>query len=178
MKKAILGAVLAVLATACGVGQGTVTDQGDDVTASGSGLSWEQFRSTKVYAEPATGVLIADGDTPFFSEKQLREFYEMNVREGQLIVNRVGTADDKWTDTQKLNLTYCVSNNFGSNKAAIVQAMADATGAWEAVANVKYVYVSAQDASCTASNTNVLFDVNPVNVNGQYLARAFFPSQR
>ena len=84
MKKSILGAVLAVLATGCGVGQGTVTDQGDDVTASGSGLSWEQFRTTKVFVEPETGVYIADGDTPFFSEKQLREFYEMKVREGQI----------------------------------------------------------------------------------------------
>jgi hypothetical protein len=43
-------------------------------------------------------------------------------------------------------------------------------------ANVNFVYVPAQDANCTASNANVVFDVNPVNVNGQYLARAFFPN--
>lgn len=177
MKKSILGAVVAVLATACGVSQGTVTDQGEDVTASGSGLTWEAFRTTKVFQEPETGIFIADGDTVFANEKQLREFYELNVREGQLIVNRIGSADDKWNDTQKLNLTYCVSNSFGSNKAAAVQAMQQATAAWAAVANVKYIYNSAQDGSCTASNNNVLFNVAPVNVNGQYLARAFFPSE-
>ena len=108
MKNAIVGAVLAVVATGCGLGQGTVSDQGEDVTASGSGLTWEQFRTAKVFVEPDTGIFIADHDTPFVSEKQLREFYEMNVRDGALIVNRIGSADDKWTRRQKLNLTYCV----------------------------------------------------------------------
>ncbi|MGV3623047.1 MAG: peptidase M10, partial [Archangium sp.] len=175
MKKSILGAVLAVF-TACGVGEGRITDQGEDVTQSGSGLTWEQFRNTKVFVEPETGLFIADGDTLFESEKLLREFYDENVREGQLIVNRVGSADDKWSNTAKLNISYCVSNSFGTRKATVVQTMAEATGAWEAAANVKFVYVAAQDANCTASNSNVVFDVNPVNVNGQYLARAFFPS--
>lgn len=175
MKKSILGAALAIF-TACGVGEGRVSDLGDDTTKSGSGLTWEAFRDQKVFVEPDTGFFIADGDTLFESEKQLREFYELNVREGQLIVNRVGSADDKWSDTAKLNLSYCVSSSFGTRKAQVVQAMAEATGAWEAAANVKFVYASAQDANCTASNGNVVFDVNPVNVNGQYLARAFFPS--
>ena len=175
MKQAIVAAVVAVLTTGCGLGQGTVSDQGDETTT-GSGLTWEQFRDTRAYVEPGTGFFIADHDTLFVNEKQLREFYEMNVREGQLIVNRIGSADDKWNATQKLNLTYCVSNSFGANKAAVVSAMAGATAAWKAVADIAFVYVPAQDASCTASNNNVMFDVNPVNVNGQYLARSFFPA--
>lgn len=177
MKNAIVGAVLAVLATGCGLGQGTVSDQGEDVKVSGSGLTWEQFRYGKVFVEPDTGLFIADHDTPFSSEKQLREFYELNVREGQLIVNRIGTADDKWSATAKLNISYCISNTFNGNKAQVIQAMADATGAWAAVANIKFAYVPAQDASCTASNNNVVFNVAPVNVNGQYLARSFFPAE-
>jgi len=158
----------------CGLNDSSVTEQGPDSTASG-GLSWTEFL-TRVAVEPGSGVYIADGDTPLVNLKQLKEFYELNVREGQLIVNRVGSADDRWSDTQKLNLTYCISGSFGSNKAAVVQAMAGATAAWKGVANVQFVYLSAQDANCTASNTNVLFDVNPVNVNGQYIARSFFPS--
>ena len=94
MKQAILGSMVAVLVAGCGLSQGTVSDQGEEVLATGSGLTWEQFRTTKVFAEPETGVFIADGDTQFASEKLLREFYEMNVREGQLIVNRIGSADD------------------------------------------------------------------------------------
>jgi hypothetical protein len=176
MKKSILGAVLLAVTTACGVGTGKIGGA-DEENTTGSGLTYEQFRAQYVHVEADTGVFIADGDTPFFSEKQLREFYEMNVRDGQLIVNRIGSADDKWNDTQKLNLTYCVSNSFGANKAAVVQAMAQAGNAWAAVANIKYVYVSAQDANCTASNANVVFDVRPVNANGSYLARAFFPAE-
>jgi hypothetical protein len=55
--------------------------------------------------------------------------------------------------------------------------MQAATGVWEAVADVKYTYAAAQDTNCTANNSQVVFDVRPVNVNGQYLARAFFPNE-
>ncbi|NVJ07236.1 pre-peptidase C-terminal domain-containing protein [Myxococcus sp. AM001] len=140
----------------------------------GQGMSWEEFLA-QVYQEPETGIFIADGDTTFATEKHLREFYDNNVKNGQLIVHRVGGADAKWSDTQKLNLTYCVSTTFGSNYNRMVQAMASATGTWEAAGHVKFVHVSAQDSNCTASNNNVLFDVRPVNAGGQYLARAFFP---
>ncbi len=176
MKHAAMGAAMMVVAmTGCGVAEGTVTDQPADVLATGTGLTFEQFRARHVFVEPESGFFIADGDTPFFSEKQLREFYELNVRDGQLIVNRVGSADDKWSATQRKNLSYCVSNTFGTRKALVVQLMAAAAASWEAVADVKFVYVPAQDASCTASNQNVLFDVRP-STSGSYLARAFFPS--
>jgi len=156
-------------AAACGGGE-------DQATLAAQGMTWEEFLGV-VYQEPDTGVYIADGDTPFADIKQLREFYELNVRDGELIVHQSGGVDVKWSDTQKLNLTYCVSTSFGGNYSAVVTAMASATAAWEGVANVNFVYVSAQDSSCTSSNANVLFDVNPVNSGGQYLARAFFPDQ-
>jgi hypothetical protein len=139
-----------------------------------AGMSYEEFL-TRVYKEPDTDVYIVNGDEAIEGERKLRAFYEANFQPGALIVHRVGGADAKWSDAQKVNLTYCISNNFGTNKTAVVNAMASAAAAWAAVANVKYIYNSAQDASCTASNNNVLFDVNPVNANGQYLARAFFP---
>jgi len=140
------------------------------------GMTWEEFLE-HVYQEPDTGVYIADGDTPFADIKQLREFYELHVRDGELIVHQSGGVDVKWSDTQKLNLTYCVSTSFGGNYDTVVAAMTSAATAWEAVANVNFVHVSAQDSSCTSSNASVLFDVNPVNAGGQYLARAFFPDQ-
>jgi hypothetical protein len=37
--------------------------------------------------------------------------------------------------------------------------------------------VSQQDATCNASNASVVFDVRPVDVDGDYLARAFFPKE-
>jgi hypothetical protein len=69
-----------------------------------------------------------------------------------------------------------VSNNFGSRHANVVEQMTSATGEWEKVAAVDFIHDPAQDASCTAANASVVFDVRPVN-NGGYLARAFFPNE-
>ncbi|WNG49990.1 matrixin family metalloprotease [Archangium minus] len=155
-------------AVGCGGAEGL-----SDAEPVGQALSWEEFRA-QVYQDPE-GVFIVNGDTPLHNEKLLREFYEQYVKAGQLIVHAPGGTDAKWNDTQKLNLTYCVSTTFGSNYDKVVQDMAAAAGAWEAVAKIKFVYLSAEDANCTASNPNVLFDVRPVNTGGQYVARAFFP---
>lgn len=175
MKRIILGVLVTVLA-GCGSAEAVVGDLGQDTRISGTGMSWEQFLS-QARVNPVTGAFIVDGDTTFASEKLLREFYEMNVMEGQLIVNRVGSADDKWSDAKKLALTYCVSNAFPSaRKTTVINAMAQATAAWEAAANVNFEYVAAQDGNCTNSNNNVVFNVSPINVNGEYLAAAFFPS--
>ncbi|WP_152622707.1 M57 family metalloprotease, partial [Archangium violaceum] len=147
--------------------------RGEDVGTTAPGF--EEFAAT-VFQEPESGAYIVDGDVALESREQLREFYERYVRQGALIVHRVGSADAKWDDTQKLNLTYCVSTAFGSRYGTVVQAMADAARAWERAARVDFIHVSSQDGACNASNGNVVFDVNPVNVNGQYLARAFFPN--
>jgi len=136
--------------------------------------SFEAFEAA-TYREKDTGIYIVDGDTPIDDIKKLEEFYEIYVREGALAVLRTGGQDAKWNDTKKLNLTYCVSTTFGSRHSTVVQAMADATSAWQAAANVKYIYVPAQDGSCTAQNTNVVFDVRPTNSGGNYIARSFFP---
>ncbi|WP_194869590.1 M57 family metalloprotease [Myxococcus sp. AB025B] len=169
----IVGALagLALLA-GCG-GENTTPPPSEEVS---QGMSWEEFLAG-VYQEPDTGIFIADGDTPFATEKHLREFYENNVRNGQLIVHTAGGVDAAWNATQKKNITYCVSTtSFGTRYNTAVAAMKSAAEAWEAVANVDFVHVVAQDTNCTASNQNVVFDVRIVNSGNQYLARAFFPN--
>ncbi|WP_426756880.1 M57 family metalloprotease [Myxococcus sp. Y35] len=165
---------LALLA-GCGGNDGTTPAPEENLS---QGMSWEEFLS-KVYQEPESGLFIADGDTPFRSEKHLREFYENNVKNGQLIVHQDGGQDAKWDETQRMNLTYCVSTTFGNNYTRMVNAMNSATAAWEAAAEgkVNFIHVTAQDANCNASNNNVLFDVSPINAGGQYVARAFFPGE-
>jgi hypothetical protein len=149
----------------------------EQIGETGPDVTWEEFRA-QAYKEPfENGVYIVNGDEPLQNEKQLREFYDYLYTDNELIVNRVGGTDDKWSNTAKLNITYCVSNTFNNNKATVVNAMNAATGQWEAAANVNFVYRSEFDASCTASQSGVVFDVRPVNSGGQYLARAFFPSQ-
>jgi serine protease len=147
-----------------------------DELSSTANVSFEEFRALTYHEDFEGGVYIVDGDTPVIDDKALYEFWE-SQQQGALIVNRVGQSDDRWSDAQKTNLTYCISNNFNSWKPSVVDAMKRATETigWETMANVNFTYVPAQDANCTTSNPNVVFAVKMVS--GQpYLARAFFPS--
>ena len=146
--------------------------------------SFAEFEQS-VYKEPFPGgKYIVNGDIAIADRKQLEEFFEARIKRdppetapGQLVVHQAGGQDAVWNSTQKKQLTYCVSSTFGSRYQRVVADMQAATVAWEQVANVDYVHVASQDASCTASNANVVFDVRPVNVSGEYLARAFFPNE-
>jgi serine protease len=145
--------------------------------------TFEEFERS-VYKDPFPGgKYIVNGDIAISDRKHLQEFFETSIKReppqtqpGQLIVQHSG-VDAVWNSTQKKQITYCVSTTFGARRASVVSAMQAATGAWSQVADVAYVYVASQDTTCTPSNANVVFDVNPVNVNGQYLARAFFPNE-
>lgn len=181
MMKRILSAVLvmSVPLVGCGGGSQTITTNEGDSRSSQAGMTWSEFRS-RVAQEPDTGLFIVDGDVPVSGEENLRAFYEANVASGQLIIHQMNQVDQKWNDTEKMTLTYCVSKKFDgflfSDKyAQAVKAMADATAAWEAVTNVKYIHKVEEDDNCTAKNNNVVFDVRPGYVFGMYLARAFFP---
>ncbi|MDI1479130.1 M57 family metalloprotease [Polyangium sp. y55x31] len=176
MKK--LGLVYGLLALSAALATGCVAETGEpgDVeNVDSTGMSWEEFKAN-AYQEPDTGVYIVDGDTPMFSEAELEAFYLEHVQQGALAVMTSGGSDVKWDSATALNITYCISTGFGSRYSAVVNAMNTATGAWEGAANVNFVHKSDQDANCSAQNKNVIFDVRPVNVGGQYLARAFFPN--
>ncbi|MBI3181211.1 MAG: matrixin family metalloprotease [Myxococcales bacterium] len=144
-------------------------------------ISWEQFLSVVYLGED--GVYVANGDEAFEDIGKLRAFYDNHVVRPEvgslgrdLAVYHLNGSDVKWSSSQALNLTYCVSTSFGSKYTEVVKAMTDATAAWEAAARVNFIHVSNQDSNCTNRNNNVLFDVNPVNAGGRYLARAFFPN--
>lgn len=153
--------------------------------------TFEEFEKT-VYKEPFSGgKYIVNGDTPITDIKQLREFYDGIIAEppppAQMLTGESAmikelavyhrNVDIIWNSLDKKRLSYCVSTAFGNNHQQVVEAMRAATGAWESVADVHYIYESTQDGNCNANNKNVIFDVNPVNANGQYLARAFFPNE-
>ncbi len=169
-----LTAILAML-SACAAEPGDPGDLG--VAGSGGGVpSFEEFMAS-VQREPFEGgVWIVDGDVPIDSEKRLVDYYDNLAESGGLTVARYGGQDEIWAASKRRDLTYCVSTTFGSRYDRVVAAMASATSAWAAVADVGFRHVEAEDSRCTASNGNVVFDVRPVS--GQsYLARSFFPYQ-
>lgn len=135
--------------------------------------SWETFRAT-TYREPfGDRLYIVDGDIPLQNEEELFKFWQ-SLQQGGLAVRTQGGTDDRWDDTTKLDLKYCISNNFGGNKALVVSSMQAAADRWASFSNVRFVYLPAQDSNCTNSNTNVVFNVRQVS-GTLYLARAFFP---
>jgi len=153
---------------------------GDNQGDGAPDLTWEEFRAT-VYQEPGpNGAFIVDGDVPIRTEAALRDFYEAWRRQdgsaSALTVMNINGVDKIWPHLKRHALTYCVSNSFGSRKAQVVAQMQKSTASWSDLVAVGYRYRPDQDASCTASNDNVVFNVVPIS-NAPYLARAFFPHE-
>ncbi len=146
-------------------------------------MTYEQFVATLHQEDAPDGPYIIDYDIPVVpSEKHLKELYDKYLESVQpsggrntLIVDQAFGADNIWDPTARRNLTYCISNAFGTRKQKVKDTLALAAAAWQAEADVKFVYVAAQDVDCRAGNHNVVFDVRPVT-SGKYLARAFFPN--
>jgi hypothetical protein len=143
------------------------------------GKSFEEFEKT-VYREPFEGgKYIVSGDIAIPTREALQAFFRDYIQHDPtttLIVHTVNGQDAVWSAADKQKISYCIDKGFGARHAAVVRDMEAASGAWEAVALVDFLYVPAEDASCTATNPKVVFDVRPVN-EGQYLARAFFPNE-
>lgn len=152
--------------------------------------TFEDFKAC-TYREPDGGPWIVDGDIPIYDEDALRSLFEVVVASddvgelkmrdvGQLkdglIVHQVNSQDSRWYAPEQCDITYCVSTSFGPRYNAAVLAMEQAAADWSAVAGVTFRHVVAQDALCTAGNSDVQFDVRPI-ANAPYLARAFFPHQ-
>ncbi|WP_375770197.1 M57 family metalloprotease [Archangium gephyra] len=143
-------------------------------------LSWEEFKASAI--EDEGGVYVVNQDEAVEGVEGLRAYYDNYVANGdvgatggELAVYYSG-GDIKWSATQARSLTYCVSSSsFGSNYSKVVTAMANATAAWEATANVDFIHSSSYDSNCSASQTGVLFDVRQTRTQ-QYVARAFFPN--
>jgi len=172
---ALLLGVSLLVATSAGCAADSESKSSDsEATGTTAALSFDAWEKT-VHREVGTGNWIVNGDQAISQLGKLREFYEEYVQRGALIVHHPGGQDAKWSDTEKVNITYCVSkSSFGSKYNSVVTAMSSATGTWASTTDVKFVHDSDQDDNCTASNSNVVFDVNQTS-DTSYLARAFFP---
>ncbi|MCY1073709.1 M57 family metalloprotease [Archangium lansingense] len=142
--------------------------------------SFEEFKASAINDEG--NVYVVNGDEAVEGVEGLQAYYDNFVANGDVGATQDGLAvyyiggDIKWSSTQKMNLTYCISSSsFGTRYSTMVSAMNSATAAWEATASVNFVHSTTYDSNCTASQAGVLFDVRMVS--GQsYLARAFFPN--
>lgn len=147
-------------------------------------VSWELFKSSAARNVDGRVIYVVEWDLAV-TEAELRERYEAYVAriqrandgsaevEQASIVHQNGGVDDIWPNDQQLNLTYCVSDAFGADKARAVTEMGLATAAWEGVARVDFTYLPAHDAICDNTNPDVVFSVAPWANSG---GCAFFPA--
>lgn len=174
----ILAAVV-VAAAHCVAGKPPETVDGTGLTLSGA-PSYESWK-TKLKKEPGEdGAYIVERDIGIANEKQLIEYYNKNITRlvsAELAVSHTAGYDNAWSFRQRRNLTYCISDNFGTKKNTMIAAMATATASWEAAGDVKFIYIPEQDDDCTTQNNNVLFNVTYLNDGtSDTYARAFFPN--
>jgi hypothetical protein len=144
-------------------------------------VTWEAFRAATLREPFAPYRFIVDGDIVLSDEQKLWRHYQAWLEQeysaianhgSALTVRNLG-ADILWSAVDRFNLTYCISDSFGGDKATVVAAMDAATRSWSDRVAVQFIYQPAEDATCTATNTNVMFNVSPVTAS--YFAASFFP---
>lgn len=101
-----------------------------------------------------TGLISAEFDYVFASQQAMDAFYAAEARRSDK--SAVATQESSSGSRDIVipvngpaqNIRYCVSNSFENAPQRRVE-FADAARAWEREANVRFVHVPAQDASCT-----------------------------
>ncbi len=90
-----------------------------------AGISFEEFKA-RVSREPGTENYVVDWDIVVHGDDELLDFY-YRFQQGALAIYSVNGTDVKWNATQKKNLTYCISNNFGTRKQTVIDALKTAS---------------------------------------------------
>lgn len=159
----------------CAQGGDTDTRADGEVTASTNGaraVTWETFLKHVVH-DPSTDTYIVEGDMRFSGEAAVRRFYERNFPATNALISHkdpMTDVDTLWTRTERWNITYCIQSGQNGFSAALYprvqQAMRRAAAAWENIADVRFPYLSGEDANCS-TNTNVKLQVVPMDWMGQ-----------
>lgn len=148
---------LAALLVAVAWGWGcTPSGHGEVATKATPRISFEAFAGATPM-DPASGMYVADGDM-LMTRAQLADYYSLLYpREDALIVYTQYGQDSKWDDTTKLDLSYCVSEDFKTptdNPAYptyydyIVEFFARAASDWNTAANIRLWHNADEDARC------------------------------
>ena len=126
-----------------------------------------------------TGAYVVEGDMVIRGEERMRRLYEYRYPRGSALTIDtlyVNGPWNRWPSPARWSLYYCVSDSFNTYgiKSELVEALNFAAAGWESAADVDFVYMPQYDATCTNTNTNVMFNVIPV-VGLEGAADAFFP---
>lgn len=150
--------------------------------ASESAASWEEFVAANAAPLPGGGYLF-QGDVRV-SEARLRQLFAALDGGAQRSAVRHDGADFVWNAAQRLELTYCVADDFEGplDQQRVIGSMRDATMDWERATDVNYIHMPLSDGrGCQPGQNGVLFRVrlgkpSECTFFGCPLAQAFFPN--
>ena len=156
------------------VGCGPEPGAGDQNASENAPISWEEYKQSAHRGE-------IDGKTFYIvewdqavSEEELRRRYadyvaSLGTSHGDLgeVAQRSAVDTSPGRDNifhgQQMNLTYCVSNDFGWYKPRAVSEMASATGSWEWSGRVHFAYLPSEDGNCSNANPSIMIAVRPLS---------------
>src|SRR5689334_4282832 len=134
MRRPTYLALFAVLATGC------VFDDEPSTSTWNGAPSYEVWREQ--WPQLSDGRYVVEGDMPF-REDELRALYDRYYPDGQgltIDVTFFGNWND-WDPPTRYDLTYCISNAFGSWKPAVYDALKYASIGWESGGDINFRYV-------------------------------------
>lgn len=174
---------LAALAAAAA---GCVDEPGDPPGASDEGAAgppgWDAFVAANAAPLPGGGYVF-QGDVAM-SEAKLRQLFAKAGGVDRRSAVKHDGADRTWNPAQKLEITYCVHDEWEGplDDNRVLEAMRDATLEWERAGDVNFIHLPLSDGpGCKAGVGGVVFDVrlgqpSDCSFFGCPLAQAFFPN--
>ena len=138
--------------------------------------SYEEWRAT--WVEDVDGLLVLEGDIIMSSEEALRRYWERNhsAPSFRATVSFLDhSRDNRFSRFRQLNISYCIDDAFGGDKAKVVSSIRRMALKWEQAANLNFVYKSGFDDDCEGQSTSdVYMHVRPSS-NPAFFGAAFFP---
>lgn len=120
--------------------------------------AFEAFRDQTEYLAQED-VYVVEGDLLLDGEDQLRRYFEERVEADgdgfRAIAYHYDDADIFVAAVRKINLSYCVSNEFNGSHAKVRDAMRAAASKWEVYADINFVHRPEFDDKCENSDLGV-----------------------
>lgn len=171
---------LLVASTLTGAACATDLDQQSGAVA--RHMTFDEYAAS-LPVDEHTGAFVVDGDILAYDRSELTNYYAAYLYGTALTLNQVSSSvDSKYSATDAMTLTYCVSDDFGSDKAMVRDTLAAAAQEWMDATKiaprdrptVQFIYDSDEDDDCTHDNDKVFFNVSPSS-SKKFDAASFFP---
>lgn len=171
-----------LLAASIASGSACATDLDARAGAVGGHMTFDEYVAS-LPVDEETGAFVVEGDILAYDRSELTDYYAAHLYGTALTLDQVSDGiDSKYSVADALALTYCVSDAFGADKAAVRDTFAAAAQEWMDATKIaasdapalRFGYQPDHDDDCTADNEEVAFSIEP-STSDKFDAASFFP---